>query len=89
MKIFLQTTKYKEIEIDYPFYAYYQEDDYEIFVKIDKDNFKKITIYLNGTIEIFKCSNNNYLADIWYRNKCDGNQWEEALMNVKTTINNL
>lgn len=62
MKALIETKDYKEVDINFPFFAYIQEENKEIFVRIDENQFRQITKYENGMIEIFKCRYSGYLA---------------------------
>ena len=85
-KILIEQRNYKEIEIELPFYAYYQGDMEEIFVKITAKEFKQITFHRYGKVEIFKSKTNNHIASIWLENKSDWKQWNEALKNAKEIV---
>ena len=47
-KILIEQKDYKEVEIELPFYAYYQGDMEEIFVEITAKEFKQITFHRYG-----------------------------------------
>ena len=85
-KILIEQRDYKEVEIELPFYAYYQGDMEEIFVKITAKEFKQITFHQYGKVEIFKSKTNNHIASIWLENKSDWKQWQEALKNTKEIV---
>lgn len=87
MKVLLETSEYKEIDIEFPFYAYVQEEDSEIFVKIEENCFRKIVLHFHGAVEIFKNTTKyNYLARVWYNNKSDEKTWNIALYNLNNYI---
>ena len=88
MKILLQTTKCIEKEVDCPFYAYCQDEDSEIFVKIDEKTFSQIIIFQYGKVEIYRGNNHNEMAAVWYRNKSNKEKWIEAVKQVKQYISN-
>jgi hypothetical protein len=76
MKTFLATTGYKEIDIEFPFYAYEQSEEEEIFLKIDGDRFYQITNHLYGKVEIFICKYSGSIASIWYENQSNKEKWD-------------
>ena len=79
MKILLQETNYKEVEMEMPFYAYIDEMEKEIYVRIDEKEFKQITFHAHGKIEFFKSKTHGTLAAVWFKNKSNENTWNEAL----------
>ena len=85
-KILIEQRDYKEVEIELPFYAYYQGDMEEIFVKITSKEFKQIILHQYGKVEIFKSKTNNSIASIWHENKSDWKQWQEALKNAREIV---
>ena len=89
MKILLQTTDYKEIDIELPFYAYCQEDNQEIYVMIDEKYFRQITIHLHGEYSIFKSASHGSIASVWYGNQTTKDRWDDACKHAKMFINTL
>jgi hypothetical protein len=87
MKILLQTTESKKIDINLPFYGILQEDYAEIHVMVDEKEFKQITIEDDGRFEILKYKSPKYLAEIWYSNQSSESIWQEALDRTKNYIN--
>lgn len=91
MKILLEETTsiYKEVDINIPFYSYVQEDDKEIFVKIDEKYFYQISLSLFCNIEVFRSQNHGYIAEIWYKNKSNEEGWEWAIQELDKFIKQL
>ena len=90
IKIFLQQVNHIEIDLIFPFHASYKDEDYEQFIKIDKDYFTSIKLYVSGTKEIHRHKIRNYcLSDFWYKNQCTENEYNEALKELKHYINKL
>ena len=85
-KILIEKKDYKEVEIELPFYAYYQGDMEEIFVEITAKEFKQITFHRYGKVEIFKSKTNNSIASILHENKSDWKKWQEALRKAKEIV---
>lgn len=79
MKTLLETKDYVEVEIDLPFHSSVHEEGSSIYVRIDEKEFKKITIHLQGEIEIFKCKYHGNIARVWYNNRCTCEDWENAI----------
>ena len=88
-KIHLEKKDYELVEINLPFYAYYQGENEEIFVKITDKEFKQITFHINGMVEIFKTRFQRTLAAIWYKNQTDWMHWQEAVKNAKEYVRSL
>ena len=61
LKILIEKNNYEEVEISLPFYAYYQGEGEDIFVKITDKEFKKITFYQYGSCKLFKCKTNKII----------------------------
>jgi len=85
-KILVEVKDYKEVEVVFPFYAYYQDDSEEIFVKITRTEYKQITIKMTGECRLHKHKTNNYIASCWLENKSDWKQWQEAVRNAKRYV---
>lgn len=84
--MFLQKTEYEEIEIELPFYSYVQEEDSEIYVKIDETNFSQIIFFQTGKVEFVKFKNHKNIGSVWYRNKTTQKVWNTALANLKNSM---
>lgn len=85
--VFIEVAQQKEIEISVPYYANVQGEDDEVFVKITRDEFCKITISnYTHEINIFKCKFTNNLASIWHINACEKQVWDNALKYVRGTL---
>lgn len=88
-KILLETIDYIEFDIQYPLYAYIEEDEYEIFVMIDYDFFRRVKLTkFTGMVEISKHRSNNRLAAIWHENKCEKDIWEQCQKQLKNIVSN-
>ena len=85
-KIIVEVKDYKEVEVDFPFYAYYQGEMEEIFVKITKNEFKQLTFKMTGEVKIIKHKTNNYIPSCWLENKSDWKQWQEAVKSAKDYV---
>lgn len=85
-KILIEVKDYKVVEVVFPFYAYYQGDGEEIFVKITKNEFKQLIFKTTGEVRIIKYRANNYIASIWLENKSDWKQWQDAVRSVKDYV---
>jgi len=90
MKYLLQTTEYKQIDIELPFFAHVQEEDKDIFVVIDEKWFKQIIRHQGGRMELYRCNAPNYIADIWFRNRSeDYEYWNEMIESIDILKNHL
>lgn len=85
-KILIETKDYKEAEIEFPFYALFEEGIETVFVKITETEFKQITFSQYGMCKLFKCPTVGSISAIWYENKCELKQWQEAVENARDYV---
>lgn len=85
-KILVEKKSYEEAEIEFPFYALFEEGIETVFVKITQKELKQITFYRYGKYELFKCPTSRSVSAIWYENKCDWKQWQEAVRSAKSYV---
>lgn len=88
MKILLEQKEYTELDIEYPFFAYCQEEYKNVYVKITEKEFFMISITHN-TVEMFVSKNQGYLASVWYNNKGTEKQFNDALETAKKYLQNM
>lgn len=77
MKIEKQINQSYEIELDFPFYSYYQDDDQERYYKISKDSIYLIIITFNDFM-ISKTDHNNKINEDILKNKCSEEKYNEG-----------
>lgn len=88
MKILLEQKEYTELDIEYPFFAYCQEEYNNVYVKITEKDFHMISITHNS-VEMFISKNQGYLASIWFNNKGTEKQFNDALETAKKYLQNM
>lgn len=86
-KTLVPHTEYKEVEIEFPFYAYWQEENGdEIHVKIDQNYHRQIKIG-GGSVELSEFKYRGTIARIWIDNKSNIESYNEALNHAKVFVN--
>lgn len=80
--------KYNEVDIEFPLYAYYSDEDNDCFVKIDSKYFYKITLSVYGQTATFsKCKFSGTISEfIWIRRKGHPSTWINALKLARKII---
>jgi hypothetical protein len=82
-KVKVQKTEYVDVEIPNPFYAYYEDDDESVFyMKTDRE-YKKITVYMFGLIEIITGKSYREIPELMLESQCDWQQWQEGVRMAK------
>jgi len=88
MKVLLQEVNYKEIDVELPFFAYLQEEDKEIFIRIDEKTFKEIIFHISGFVEFIKFRSSGSIAECYYKNQTTEDHWNENLKSAKKFVSN-
>jgi len=83
-KVFVNETKLKKVEIELPFYSYYQDEDSELYSKIIDKEIKQIIFYQYGKVEVINTKFNNSIPILLHINKSDKTMWEQAVNQLKT-----
>ena len=87
MKTNLQTTEYKEVEIDFPLFAKVVADMDETYVRIDEKDFRIIEFKATGQVSVNVHGSHNCIAQIWYDNQCSKEEWNQAVKFAKHRLN--
>ena len=85
MLVEVKTSEYVDKGVVLPFYALLEDSDFPFdrtYVKITKTDHVQIQ-FEHSSIKVFSFQNPNHIADIWYKNQCSKEEWNDAVKSSK------